>query len=55
MLESLSLSHAEPSVPYYLEMHEIMNQALSAVLTTNTDVTDIMDQANQQLEELISQ
>lgn len=52
MLESLEISNDEPAVPYYLEMHEIMNQALSDVLTSQQDPAEVMERAAERIEGL---
>ena len=52
MLESLEMAEDEPAVPYYLEMHEVMNQALSNVLTTSQEPAAVMEEAAERIREL---
>ena len=52
MLDSLEIARDEPSVPFYLEMHEIMNQALTDVLTSAEDPAAIMERAAQRIRAL---
>jgi len=54
ILQSLSISRSEPAVPYYLDLHEIMNQALSKVLTSRESIDNILNQANRQLLNLVT-
>ncbi|MCP4395794.1 MAG: extracellular solute-binding protein [bacterium] len=52
MLQSLEIANAEPPVPYYLEMHEVMNQALTEILTGSQTPADVMQDAAQRIQEL---
>jgi len=55
MLESLEIARDEPAVPYYSEMHETINQALTEVLTTGNNTTDIMANLDERVQDLIDQ
>lgn len=52
MLASLEQSRDEPAVPFYLDMHEVMNQALSDVLTTQQDTAEILGRAADRIRNL---
>ncbi|MFZ5825718.1 MAG: sugar ABC transporter substrate-binding protein [Bacillota bacterium] len=53
ILQTLTLSKAEPLVPYYLTMHDAMNEALSGVLTGTKQPKPAMDEAANKIKELI--
>lgn len=52
VLTSLEQSRDEPAVPFYLDMHEVMNQALSDVLTTQQDTAEILERAADRIRDL---
>jgi len=53
ILQTLNLSQAEPLVPYYLEMHDAMNEALSGILTGTKQPKAALDEAAAKIKGLI--
>lgn len=49
MAETYSLARMEPLVPYYTKMHEILNQMVADILTTNKSIDDILERTEQSL------
>ncbi|MCL4426248.1 MAG: sugar ABC transporter substrate-binding protein [Firmicutes bacterium] len=53
ILATLKLSKAEPLVPYYLQMHDAMNEALSGILTGTKQPKQAMQEAAAKVRDLI--
>lgn len=51
-LKSLEVARYEPLVPYYLEQHDIMNNALSGIMTGTVGYKEALEDAQAQLQEL---
>lgn len=51
-LKSLEVARFEPLVPYYLEQHNIMNNALSGIMTGTVPYEEALQDAQVQLQEL---
>jgi ABC-type glycerol-3-phosphate transport system substrate-binding protein len=51
-LKSLEVARYEPLVPYYLEQHDIMNIALSGIMTGTVGYEEALTSAQEQLQEL---
>ena len=49
MAETYALAKMEPLVPYYTKMHEILNQMVADILTTDKSIDDILDRTEQSL------
>jgi multiple sugar transport system substrate-binding protein len=53
VLKTLELSKAEPLVPYYLQMHDAMNEALSGILTGTKQPKPAMEDAAAKIKDLV--
>lgn len=53
ILQTLQIAQAEPLVPYYLQMHDAMNEALSGILTGTKPPKQAMDDAAAKIKDLI--
>ena len=51
-LKSLEVARYEPLVPYYLEQHDIMNIALSGIMTGTVDYREALKTAQEELQAL---
>lgn len=49
MAETYAIAKMEPLVPYYTKMHEILNQMLADILTTDKSIDDILEKTEQNL------
>lgn len=54
MVDTLALAQPEPQVTYYSQMHEIMNQMIQGILTTNNPIEQVVERAHQDLEALVA-
>lgn len=52
MADTYSLARMEPLVPYYTKMHEILNQMVAAILTTDEAIDTILERTERDLIEL---
>ncbi len=52
-LKSLEITRYEPLVSYYLEQHDIMNNALSGIMTGTVPYEDALKKAQDELQKLI--
>jgi len=52
MAKTYSLAKMEPLVPYYTKMHEILNQMVADILTTNKPIEDILARTEKDLKNL---
>ena len=52
LLKSLKIARPEPETPKYAAMHDVMNEALTKVLTGNQTATQAMEQAGDKLSKL---
>lgn len=51
-IKSLEITKFEPLVPYYLERHDIMNNALSGIMTGTVPYADALKKAQTDLQKL---
>ena len=53
MVETLGMARPEPQVVFYSQMHEIMNQMISGILSTDDDIETVVQRAHEELEDLV--
>ncbi|MCA1789638.1 MAG: extracellular solute-binding protein, partial [Thioalkalivibrio sp.] len=53
MVETLALARPEPQVVFYSQMHEIMNQMIAGILSTDDDLNQVIQQTHEDLEALV--
>jgi len=53
MVKTLSMAKAEPLVPYYSQMHEIMNHVIAGILASDKPVEEILKKGEEDLKELV--
>lgn len=53
MVETLGAARPEPQVTFYSQMHEIMNQMIAGILTTDDPIEDVVQRTHEDLEALV--
>jgi ABC-type glycerol-3-phosphate transport system substrate-binding protein len=55
MLSSIQIAQAEPDVPYYSRLHEIVNAALSKIIAGSAEPRDALSEAGRSIRRVIAE